>query len=153
MLYNWPPDDCSHYNSQLIGVCPMSIKALLHRLKHRDPKNGVLVFRAPRGLGWEHVMIVCLVLLLPFFPRIVKAFFNAGAPHNKNTTFLHRRSTIRINSSVNSSQPCPLWELASPFRTVNRVLSNKTPWYAHLDKFPWFGMVGNSTSGSSNNSL
>jgi hypothetical protein len=91
--------------------------------------------------------------LPPFFPRIVIAFFNAGAPHNKNTTFLHRRSTIRISSSVNSSQPFPLWELASPFRTVRTVLSINTPWYAHFDKFPCVGMVEKSTSGSSNNSL
>src|SRR5699024_6853987 len=112
-------------NCQSIGVSPNASKAALVFENGRDPKNPLL---AERGLGCgDSIMIF-------FFLSIKAAFFLAAAPHNIKTTGIGLSESFLIASSVNFSQPFPLWENACRFVTVKTEFNIKTPCLAHVSR-------------------
>jgi len=121
--------------SQLISSLPLSFSALLHRLKQSLPMNGLAVFVAPSGLGWLHMMTVCLLALT------LSHILAAGLPQHRNTIPSLSLLSVLIVALVISSHPFFWCEFALPPWTVSTALSMKTPCAAHVMRYPFSGFL------------
>ena len=116
---------------QSIGLILFFIKKSLVFENGFEPKNPLW---AANGDGWALFKIKCLLFV------ISSSLDWANLPQRINTRGFSLWFNNFIILSVNIVHPMSLWEFAWWALTVNVEFNNKTPWLAHLIKFPLLGI-------------